>query len=326
MVDKPSGAAPDNATRILAVTIGGLGDAILFSPVFKALRSKYPAADFHLLVASPLAAEVYSQEPRLQQLDLADTNRPTTLGKVLSLIPFAFHSRRQGGFDVGVFATGLNRRFISSLSFMARIRFAAAAPAPGPLLPTDLACNIAIARIFDPSISEDDAFVPLLPDRRADIARQLDGLGIEPGQHRILALYPSRPSPRRSLWPLTQLLSVAKKLKDSNLADKVVAVGASAEGGEIAAADTHRVIDANLAGRIPVSALSALFSVCTLTLGNDGGLLHVAGAVGCPVVDILGGIPPSYRPPGRKTQILQGGASLSVEAVYEACKKAFTEK
>ena len=324
MVDKPSGAAPDNATRILAVTIGGLGDAILFSPVFKALRNKYPAAELHLLVASSLAAEVYRQSPILQHISQSDTNRPTILGKGLALVPFSIRSRAQGGFDVGVFATGLNPRFISLLSCMARIRFVATAPSPGPLRPTDLACNVAVAQRFDPSISENDAFVPLLPDRKADVLKQLADYGIEPGKHRILAVYPSRPSPRRSLWPLPQLLSVADRLKKSGLMDKVVAVGSVEEGKEIAVDDTRSVIDANLAGRIPVTHLSAFFSACALTLGNDGGLLHVAGAVGCPVVDIPGGTLPSYRPPGKKTQVLQGGASLSMEDVYEACRKAVT--
>ena len=326
MVDKPSGAAPENAIRILAVTIGGLGDAILFSPVFKALRNKYPTAEFHLLVASPLAADVYGPTGIFRHISLADTNRPTTPGKVLSLIPFSFRSRRQGGFDVGVFATGLNRRFISTLSGMAGIRFVAAAPTPGPLLTTDLACNVAIAQLFDASVSGDDAFVPVLPDNKAGISKQLAAAGIESGRHRILALYPSRPSARRSLWPLPQILAVAEQLRKSNLIDKIVAVGASEEGDAFAAADTRRVLDANLAGRIPVPALAAFFDACALTLGNDGGLLHIAGAVGCPVVDILCGIPLSYRPPGKHTRVLEGKTALSVKAVVEVCQKVMMEK
>ena len=62
--------------------------------------------------------------------------------------------------------------------------------------------------------------------------------------------------------------------------------------------------DANLAGKISIPAVAAILSKASLAIGNDGGIIHVAGAVGCPLVAIMPNTPSSYRPAGRKTKII----------------------
>lgn len=51
--------------RILAVSTGGLGDTILFSPVLRALGEGSLHNQVSLLLANPLAENVYGKEESL---------------------------------------------------------------------------------------------------------------------------------------------------------------------------------------------------------------------------------------------------------------------
>lgn len=53
----------------------------------------------------------------------------------------------------------------------------------------------------------------------------------------------------------------------------------------------------NLAGKTPVGELPALFAACNLFVGNDSGAMHVAAAVGLPVVAIFGPTDPEGTAP-----------------------------
>ena len=48
-----------NQGSFLCITTGGLGDAILFSPLFRAIRNGHKTARVDLFVSSPLVREVY---------------------------------------------------------------------------------------------------------------------------------------------------------------------------------------------------------------------------------------------------------------------------
>ena len=47
-------------------------------------------------------------------------------------------------------------------------------------------------------------------------------------------------------------------------------------------------VPVNFAGRLSVAELAALLKRCRLLISNDSGPVHVAAAVGTPVVDIFG--------------------------------------
>jgi ADP-heptose:LPS heptosyltransferase len=334
-----SSSPPQAARRILAASIGGLGDTILFSPVLKALRSRYPEAHIELLLASPLARIAFTPAKEIDRIFVTNTDHTFLLSKAARLLPYSLRSRLSGGFDLGVFATGLNPNFISLLSTLARIRRVYCAPKP-PEHETDLSCNISLARRFEPAIDAGDTFFPLSGEAFEEARHQLSQHGIPWDGCNIIAVYPSRDFQHRPRWPLRKMVEVIKLLKQRGFDGKIVVVGSLQERKEWEASDSDNVVDLNLAGRLSISAVGALLSRCTLVLGNDGGIMHVAGAVGCPLVILMTTTAASYRPAGKKVRLIQPisagcvshlpglvkqnraaecADSIEVEAVLQAC-------
>ncbi len=78
----------------------------------------------------------------------------------------------------------------------------------------------------------------------------------------------------------------------------VILLGAPQESGmaaRIAGAMGHRAF--NLVGATKIGELPALLSSCRLFIGNDSGAMHVAGAVGVPVIGIFGPTDPEGTRP-----------------------------
>jgi ADP-heptose:LPS heptosyltransferase len=298
---------PRTAERIIAVSIGGLGDTVLFSPVIRALRTRYPEAYIELLVASQLAETAYAPSKEIDRLIVIDINYSFLLAKALFLLPYSFRSRIRGGFDLGVFATGLNPNFVMFLKNLAGIRRIVSAPML-PSYETDFACNVALARRFDNDMSEHDVFFPVTDEALREVKRELARYELT-DTTRVLAIYPSRELPHRPRWELRKLARVVRLLKDRGFISKVVLVGSEEEGEEWQSVDNEGGIDANLAGSLSIPAIGALFSQCSMALGNDGGIMHIAGAVGCPLVVVMTSAPASYRPAGHKVRIVKSNLS-----------------
>jgi ADP-heptose:LPS heptosyltransferase len=75
----------------------------------------------------------------------------------------------------------------------------------------------------------------------------------------------------------------------------------------------------DLAGRTGFGTLGALFARCALFAGNDCGPMHLAAAVGTPVLAIFGPTDPAvYGPFSPRAVALRGPGGLSTEEVSVA--------
>ena len=303
----------EQVNRVLAVTTGGLGDAILFSPVLKALRFRYPEAKIELLAASDLVRTVFTKAREVDRVIKVDTNRSSLILKIAAVIPFALTSRIKGGVDIGAFATGLNPNLAYFLKFAAGIRQIFRAPQP-PEYPDDLSCNLALAQRFCKNIKETDVFLPITAEAETEAKEVLAQRGISWDDCKIVAVYPSIDLKHRPRWPLAKLLQVIHLLRKNGFDGKVVVIGSAREGLDWAEIDGNRAADANLAGKLSIFGSAFLLTKSCLAIGNDGGLIHTAGAVGCPLVVIMTNTPVSYRPAGNKTKVIHSNLSCcSVE-------------
>jgi ADP-heptose:LPS heptosyltransferase len=290
--------------KILAVSIGGLGDTILFSPLLKALHKSYSRAHIELLVANRLAKEAYSYAKEVSHVTFANFNHSSPVLKAASLLPFVFKAHLNGKFDIGFFATGLNPKLRHLIKAAGVVRDVSCAPYV-PNCPTDLDCNLELARSVDNSIGAQDIFLPKTEFAELEARNILKNHNLSFTDKSLLAVYPSIELVHRPRWELSKLIKVIQYIKNNGFEGKIVVVGSQTEGKEWDAIDHENIVDANLAGKLSILASASLLSNCTLTIGNDGGLMHVAGAVGCPLVSIMPNTPLSYKPPGKNVKIIQ---------------------
>jgi len=120
--------------------------------------------------------------------------------------------------------------------------------------------------------------------------------GVQPGRKRI-AVGAGASYGSAKCWPPERFAEALNKLTDANDADVILfgTAGEAAVSSAILAGLRQPAID--LTGKTPIAQLPALLSRCNLFIGNDSGAMHVAAAVGLPIVAIFGPTDPNGTAP-----------------------------
>jgi ADP-heptose:LPS heptosyltransferase len=142
--------------------------------------------------------------------------------------------------------------------------------------------------------------IRLLP-RESDLAEWRRFVG---ARGRILLLHPGSRSPSR-IWPADRFAAVCDRVQDE-LGAQVVLVGGPADGAllsEIRTLARSHILAVPASPSVP--GFAALARVSTVLLCHDSGPMHVAAAVGTPVVALYGSQNPVlFRPHGEGHTLL----------------------
>jgi lipopolysaccharide heptosyltransferase II len=98
-------------------------------------------------------------------------------------------------------------------------------------------------------------------------------------------------------WPPERFAQVADRLITQFAADVILFGTAGERQVSAAIAGAMRGVPVDLVGKTSVVELPALLSHCHLFIGNDSGAMHVAAAVGLPVVGVFGPTDPHGTAP-----------------------------
>ncbi len=136
---------------------------------------------------------------------------------------------------------------------------------------------------------QDESFIGLhVPEEKRRSADEfLCKSGVRQGAIRI-AIGAGASYGSAKCWPPPRFADVANRLQSETEAD-VILFGTAAEATvstAIASEMTRPPID--ITGQTAIADLPALLSQCHLFIGNDSGAMHVAAAVGLPIVAIFG--------------------------------------
>ncbi|HVA95333.1 MAG TPA: lipopolysaccharide heptosyltransferase II [Candidatus Dormibacteraeota bacterium] len=120
--------------------------------------------------------------------------------------------------------------------------------------------------------------------------------GARPGAWRC-AIAPGASYGAAKCWPPDRFASLADRLISECDADVLIfgTAGEKEIAARILSAMKFRAI--SLVGETPMRDLGALFSACSIFIGNDSGAMHVAAAAGLPVVGIFGPTDPEGTAP-----------------------------
>lgn len=112
-------------------------------------------------------------------------------------------------------------------------------------------------------------------------------------------------------WPAESFAELGRRLADSGFGVWILGSEADRPLGErirVAAGPTAR----DLCGRTSLEDAADLLSLASVVVSNDSGLMHVAAAVGRPVVAVFGSSSPVYTPPlAARAEVLYLGLECS---------------
>jgi heptosyltransferase-2 len=309
--------------KLLVRATNWVGDAILSIPALSALRARWPDAEISVL-ARPWVADLYRDQ-----------------GLVDRLIHFDHRGRHRGPLGVERLARELRaERFDSAVLFQnafeaAWIAWRAGIPerigyardARGPLLtksiPVPLPGEIpAHESNYYLELLRRAGWIDALPEIRPVRLRLapealeraenfLRDSGCPPDSLRV-AFGAGAAYGTAKCWPANRYAELARLLV-SEYGARVLLFGAASEAAvaaevELGAGDG--II--NLIGRSAIGDLPALLARCRLFIGNDSGAMHVAAAVGLPVVAVFGPTDPDgTRPLTPQLSILQRKVACS---------------
>ncbi len=324
----------ENPQRILFVRTDRLGDTLLSTPGLRALRASYPQAWISVLT-SPTGLPAVENNPDAQDILVYD-KRASWLDHWRLL-----RRLRAMRFDAAVIAHCNNA--VNWLAFLAGIpRRIGHARKAGFLLTQPLPNVKALGHKHEADHVLDlvkeacgEAFVAP-PTRRPVFivqkpekdfaALMLKKMGIS-GHKKLIAVHAGSSAPSKR-WPSRYFSELIGKLALHG--DwQVLLVGGADEmdlsAGIIPAGTEKRIVD--FTGLLNVPELAAMLERCALFISNDSGPVHLAAAVGTPIVAIFGrnrpGLgPKSWGPLGDRDMVLQKDVGCT-ECLADDCKIAF---
>ncbi|MCK9572133.1 MAG: lipopolysaccharide heptosyltransferase II [Candidatus Omnitrophica bacterium] len=318
--------------RILVCRTDRLGDVLLSTPVISALRRQYPNAYIAMLVSGGVkeALEANQDLDRLFILDKGAKDR--SLAESFSLIG----EIKKEKFDLAIILHPTIR--VHLIVFLAGVTKRLGYSRKAPFLLTDRIAHLKQEGSKHESEYALDMvrYLGILPvDKKLtfEVAPKFEkyieqlfhqeGLAAE---DKLLAIHPAA-SCASKIWPAERFALVADKLAD-RYGFKVL-IFASAKDKKIAQAvqENMRHQPINLAGKTSVGELAAAIKRCQLFISNDSGPVHLACALGVPVIVIFGrkqpGLSPRrWGPLGIKDKILHGQANCDICLAHN-CKNDF---
>ncbi len=308
---------PQVIRRILVRQVNWVGDAVLTLPALEALDGQFPLAEITLL-ARPWVAGLFAGHPavdRMIEYRSEDTHRGLRGRWHLAA------TVKAGGFDLAVLFP--NSMEAAVVPWLAGIPRRIGHPTDGRrCLLTHMVSNesaagrhqvewyLAVVR----ALGADGTRTVRLPvteavrRRSGELLRQY---GIAP-TGLLVALNPGSAYGNAKRWPVDRFAAVADRLVESRGAT-ILLIGSEGERPVLDTVAAHmRRPAVNLGGRTDLPALVGVLERVNLLLSNDTGAMHVAVAVGTPVLAIFGPTDAvATGPLGRRARVVSASVPCS---------------
>ena len=294
--------------KILIRATNWVGDAIMALPALRAVRARFPEAKISIL-ARPYVADIYRGQKLCDELVSYD---PQGLHAGLSGRERLAQELRAQKFDVALL---LQNAFDAAwlawrASIPERVGYARdgrsllltkkiSVPKPGEIPAHEQFYYLELLRRagwIDSLSGESFVTLDVSEEHRRQAEETLSSAGARPNALRV-AIGAGASYGSAKCWPPERFADFVNRFRLHTDAD-VILFGTASEqrvSEAIAAGITGPPI--SLVGKTAIAALPALLSRCHLFVGNDSGAMHVAGAVGLPVVAIFGPTDPHGTAP-----------------------------
>jgi heptosyltransferase II len=294
--------------KILIRGTNWVGDAIMALPALRSVRGRFPDVRISIL-ARPYVADLYRSQGIADHLIPYDTRGlhaglrgRERLASELRAQKFDAALLLQNAFDAAWLAwrAGIRER-IGYARDGRSVLLTKAVPVPkhGEVPAHEQFYYLELLRRagwIDKLEGEASIALRLDPGAEENAERTLLAAGAESIRPRI-AIGAGASYGAAKCWPPERFAAVANELAEQSGAEIILfgAAGEAAVSRAITASLHRRPLD--LTGRTSIAELPAVLSRCHLFIGNDSGAMHVAAAVGLPVVAIFGPTDPNGTAP-----------------------------
>lgn len=322
-----------NPQNILVIDFGQLGDVVLSLPALRAIREKFPYARITVAAGKSCTAVIdmsgYANETlSVDRVALRDGAKLWSIGKIIKLVKDV--RRREFDFVIDLHSLSetnvlgwlsrapkrlYSRRPGRSLDYLANFR-------PHP--PAEDKARHATDRYLDvlaPLGVKNAPREPVLtptPSNQEVAEKFLRKNKAEAGVP-LVGLFPGAGHPSRR-WALDRFATLADLLIRNDSVRVLVFLGPEeAELKKRVAKEFPR--GAVVVEKLSLPELAAMLSRLSVLISNDTGPMHIAAAVGTPVVKLIGHPTlNTYVPIGEQHTVIHGAAidAITVEEVYAA--------
>jgi len=317
-----------NMRSVLVVRRDNIGDLVCTTPLFSALRSRFPQAWVGALVNSynapvlegnPDLDAVYAYT-KLKHLEEDQSSIRALLDRARDM-----WSLRRRRLDAVVLATpAFSQRTLRVARWLAPRRIIGFSDGSAAARALHLSVQLSavegrheVERVFSLArlLGIDGEIPPLrLAPDAAEVEKARAALGAHAGVLSVAVHISARRPAQR--WPVERFAELIERAHSEHRATTMLlwAPGAADHPRHPGDDDKARAIQARVGSRAPIVAypthtLARLFgalAVCDAMVCADGGAMHVGAALGKPVVALFGDSPPErWRPWGVEHRVLQ---------------------
>lgn len=326
--------------NILIIDFGQMGDVIASLPALRAVREKYPQSRITVATGKSCAAvvELSGYADEIMPVDRVALRDDVKLFSLFRIGQFALAVRRQG-FDFVIdlhslsetnilgYLSGAPHRLYSrrpgrSLDFLSNFR-----PPPPVDDPRKHITDRYLEVLLPLGIKNADR-VPRLtprPDDERAVAQVFRKEKVEPANAPLVGLFPGAGHPSRR-WPLERFAELADMLARNDGLRTLVFAGPEERElvREIRASFPRSTV---VFDRFTVPQLVAALARLSVFVSNDTGPVHLAAAVGTPVVVIYGQTNNvSFTPIGDRHRPIhrRSLAEITTDEIYSATRAILT--
>lgn len=318
--------------RILIVRTDRLGDVLLSTPAIKALRDAYPSAYIAMMVSAH-AVDLIEGNPYLDEVIVF--NKQTNEKGAWGAFRCAVHLRSKK-FDVCfilhptvrvhvlMYLAAIPRRigYDRKCGFLLTDRIVHDKQA-GEKHESEYALDLLRYAGIEPG--DNKPFMPIREESEAWVEKEFQKAGIL-RTDKLLAIHPAA-SCRSKLWPEENFAKVCDTLIERAGFKVVIVAGPEDAGIAVRIRNKMRHPAVTFAGKASLSQLASILKRCRLFISNDSGPVHIASALGIPVVVIFGrnqkGLSPvRWGPLGEGNIVLHKNVGC-VECLAHNCIKDF---
>lgn len=298
--------------NILVVRLDRMGDVVLSTPALKALRDAYPESRITFMVR-PYVLDIAEGNPSADEIIIYD--KAKSLLENIGLI----RRLRARKFDLAVvlhptfrtnlivFLSGIPKRLGLDRSSRMGMFLTDKVPDKKHLgLKHEIDYTLDILRYIGVNAKDRRMYVPVSRDSQVRAREAFERGGISENDI-VVVINPGASCPSKR-WPAKRFAEAADILVKRRGVKVVVIAGETDKriGEEMASSMKERCLD--LSGKTTVGDIAGILKRSKLFISNDSGPVHVACAVGTPVVAIFGrsdrGLSPRRWGPSNKGDVV----------------------